>query len=112
MGDMDIYDQAHDDLRALAAQANNTPAISPPDLYDALGNLSGAVAGLSEALPSLARAVRAAAADLDLYDSDGGDPDQAVQTAALTLETAGREALVLLGLIQQAHTQLASVGYR
>lgn len=106
------FDSAYDAVQELARRVNNTRSIDPPTLYQALGNLSGIAGFLQEALPSLARAARTGAAELELYDSEGGDPSEHLAITARTLEDAAVEAGRLLKQLQDAHSEIAGVGYR
>lgn len=73
---LDTFDAVSDAMHDAALLASTTAAITPPVLYQALGNLRAATGALTEVLPSLARATRTGASDLELYDTDGNDPQQ------------------------------------
>lgn len=103
-----VYAAVHD----AALMANTTAAITPPVLYQALGNLRAATGALTEILPSLTRSAQAGAGQLDLQDSDGGDPHQQLASGLSTLEDATRMAHELLILLDTAQGKLGSVGYR
>ena len=81
-------------------------------LYQALGNLSAIAGMLQQILPSLARSARTGGQQLELYDSEGGNPAQHLASTTQTLEDATVAAGQLLHLLQTAHNQIASVGYR
>mgnify|MGYP000355451553 CR=1 FL=1 len=106
------YDEAYEAMHEVAIQANNTQTLTPPMLYGVLGNLRGTAASLSEILPSAARAARAGAAGLDLYDAEGNDPDEQLALTLRTLEDATGIAQQLLALLDTAQSGIASVGYR
>ena len=103
-----VYAAMHD----AAMIANTTAAITPPVLYQALGNLRAATGALTEILPSLTRSARTGAGQLDLQDSDGGDPNQQLSDSLTTLEDANRAAHNLLALLDTAQAKVGSVGYR
>lgn len=109
---LEAFDTAYDAMRDVALLANTTPRITPLVLYQALGNVRAAIGALTEALPSLARAARAGAEQLDLYDSDGHDPQQQLTDALHTLEDATRTAHQLLAQLDSAQSKIGSVGYR
>ena len=108
----EAFDTAHDALHEVASLANTTASITPPVLYQALGNLNGIAGMLQEILPSLARAARTGGAELELYDSEGGDSAQHLSAGTRILEDAAVTAGQLLHLLQTAHAEIASVGYR
>lgn len=103
-----VYAAMHD----AALIANTTAAITPPVLYQALGNLRAATGALTEILPSLARSARTGAEGLDLQDADGGDPRRQLTDSLTTLEDASRTAHNLLTLLDSAQAKVGSVGYR
>ncbi len=102
-----VYAAMHD----AALIANTTARITPPVLYQALGNLRAAAGALTEILPSLTRSTRAGADGLTLQDSDGGDPQQHLTDTLTTLEDATRTAHTLLALLDTAQSKVGSVGY-
>jgi len=114
--EFDEYTEAFDAVYAAmhdaALIANTTAAITPPVLYQALGNLRAAIGALTEILPSLTRSARTAADGLDLQDSEGGDPQQQFDMSLATLEEAARSAQTLLAQLNTAQSQIGSVGYR
>lgn len=107
-----VGDAAYDAMRELARTANTSRAISPPTLYQALGNLSSITGMLHEILPSLARAARTGGTELELDDSEGGNPAQHLAATTQALDEAAVEVGRLLTQLQAAHAQLASVGFR
>ena len=114
--EFDEYTEAFDAVYAAmhdaALIANTTAAITPPVLYQALGNLRAATGALTEILPSLSRSARAGAEQFDLQDSDGGDPHQQLTDSVTALEDATRTAHNLLALLNTAQNKVSSVGYR
>ena len=108
----EAFDAAYDALHEVASLANTTASITPPVLYQALGNLSAIAGFLQQILPSLARSARTGGQQLELYDSEGGNPAQHLASTTQILEDATIAAGQLLHLLQTAHSQIASVGYR
>ena len=109
---LEIFDAVYAAMHDAALLANTTARITPPVLYQALGNLRATTGALTEILPSLARATRTGAADLELYDSDGNDPQQQLTRALNGLEDATRVAHQLLTHLDTAQAQIGSVGHR
>ena len=109
---LDVFEAAYAAMHDAALLANTTVRITPPVLYQALGNLRAATGALTEILPSLARATRTSAEDLELYDSDGNDPQQQLTLTLNGLEDATRIAHQLLTQLDAAQAQIGSVGHR
>ena len=109
---LEVFDTVYEAMHDAALLANTTPRITPPVLYQVLGNLRAAIGALTEMLPSLARAARTGTADLKLYDSDGKDPQQQLAHALSGLEDATRTAHQLLTQLDTAQAQIGSVGHR
>ena len=80
----EAFDTAYDALHEATSIANTTASITPPVLYEALGNLSAIAGFLQQILPSLARSARTGGQQLELYDSEGGNP--AVRLRTRTVE--------------------------
>ena len=108
----EAFDAVYAAMHDAALIANTTAAITPPVLYQALGNLRAATGALTEILPSLTRSARTGAGQLDLQDSDGGDPNQQLSDSLTTLEDANRAAHNLLALLDTAQGKVGSVGHR
>ena len=109
---LETFDAVYAAMHDAALLANTTARITPPVLYQALGNLRAAMGALTEVLPSLARAGRTGAEDLELYDSDGNDPQQQLTLTLNGLEDATRVAHQLLTQLDTAQAQIGSVGHR
>lgn len=109
---VEAFDAVYAAMHDAAMLANTTARIPPPVLYQALGNLRAATGALTEILPSLARATRTSAEDLELYDSDGNDPDKQLTATLNSLEDATRTAHQLLTQLDAAQSQIGSVGHR
>ena len=108
----EVFEAVYAAMHDAALLANTTAAITPPVLYQALGNLRAATGALTEVLPSLARAARTGAEGLELYDTDGNDPQQQLSHVLITLEDAAGAAQNLLVLFDTAQAKVGSVGYR
>ena len=109
---LEAFDAVYAAMHDAALLANTTARMTPPVLYQALGNLRAATGALTEVLPSLARATRTGASDLELYDTDGNDPQQQLTGALHSLEDATRTAHQLLNQLDAAQAQIGSVGHR
>ncbi len=109
---LETFDAVYAAMHDAALLANTTARITPPVLYQALGNLRAAIGALTEILPSLARATRSGAEGLELYDTDGNDPGQQLTLAVQALEEATRTTHQLLALLDTAQAQIGSVGHR
>ena len=108
----EAFDTAYDALHEATSIANTTASITPPVLYEALGNLSAIAGFLQQILPSLARSARTGGQQLELYDSEGGNPAQQLESTTQILEDAAIAAGQLRHQLQAAHSEIASVGYR
>lgn len=107
----EVFEAVYAAMHDAALMANTTARITPPVLYQALGNLRAAAGALTEILPSITRAARAGAEQLTLQDSDGGNPHQQLADSLTTLDDATRTAHNLLNLLDTAQGKVGSVGY-
>lgn len=106
-----LADSASESVRAINHATITGPPLPAPDVYDVLGALKMLGFGLDQATTQLAARLAASTGVFDLYEYDGGDPEEQIVAATTAMAEAADHARALGVLLDAAQSAIAGQGY-